>query len=155
MIEHVLEAVRKVVDRVQISGHSGIGGIGGIQDRYPGAGPLAGLHAALCEIETRWVLLVAADMPYLTPDILQQIVTARFGDVKAVVARTPEGRLQPLCACYRSDILPIVEEQIRNGRLSMHALLDAIGEMQLVDVPEGPLRNVNRRDDVTLPPSGV
>ena len=41
-------------------------------DAYPDAGPLAGLCAGLAKADTPWVFAVAADMPFLLPEIIRQ-----------------------------------------------------------------------------------
>lgn len=153
MIEHVAAVVGAVTDRVWIS----IGTEGGgyemptacqVVDRYPGAGPLAGLHAGLVAAETPWILAVACDMPFLTAGVLHALLEARTPEAAAVVARTPDGRLQPLCACYHRRVLPLVEAHLAAGRLALHALLDHLKNVQYVDLPAGPLRNVNRPSDL-------
>src|SRR5258705_7435149 len=42
-----------------------------VEDIYPGAGPLGGLYAALTNSNVDWSLVVACDMPHLTPEFLQ------------------------------------------------------------------------------------
>ena len=153
MIEHVVEAVAAVVDFFLISvGEDGaaveLPSIRQVVDRYEDAGPLAGLHAGLTAAATPWVLAVACDMPFITPAVLQALLDARGPDVAAVVARTPEGRLHPLCACYHQDTLPVVEAHLESGTLAMHALLDQLDNVEYVDLPGGPLRNVNRVSDL-------
>ena len=155
MIEYVAEAVAAVADTVLISvGEEGaveIPSIRQVVDRYEDAGPLAGLHAGLTAAETPWVLAVACDMPFLTSQVLQALAAARGPEAAAVVARTPDGRLHPLCACYHQNTLPLVEAHLDARTLAMHALLDGLPYVKYVDLPAGPLRNVNRVSDLDRP----
>ncbi len=153
MIERVAEAVGTVADVVLIS----VAEAGAVYDvpmalqvvdRYEDAGPLAGLHAGLAVAETPWVLAVACDMPFVSEDVFAALLEARGPDVEAVVARTPDGRRHPLCACYHQNTRPIVEAHLAAGTLAMHALLDRIKNVRYVDLPAGPLRNVNRPSDL-------
>ena len=73
---------------------------------------------------------------------------AREPDVEAVVARTPDGRRHPLCACYHQDTLPTVEAHLAAGTMAMHALLDRLKNVRYVDLPEAPLTNVNTLSDL-------
>lgn len=152
MIEHVYEAVRAVTDRLFLSARTADEApallVPTIVDRYPDRGPLAGLHAALRAAGTTWVLVVACDLPYVTPRVLRQILDARASGGEAVVSRTPDGRLQPLCACYHLHILPMVERRIASGAFSMHELLTHLESVRYVDVPAAPLRNVNTPEDL-------
>ena len=153
MIELVAEAVEAVADTVLLSVDEAAEAFDGLAarpvvDRYADAGPLAGLHAGLAAAETPWVLAVACDMPFVTPEALQALAAARAPDVDAVVARTPDGRLHPLCACYHQNTLPTVEAHLAAGRLALHALLDHLKNVCYVDLPAGPLRNVNLLSDL-------
>lgn len=65
----------------------------------------------------------------------------------AVVGVTPDGRRQPLCACYHWRVLPIVREQLDREHYAMHALLDRL-TVYSVPVPAEALRNVNTLDDL-------
>ncbi len=155
MIEHVVEAVAAVADALLVSvGEQGVAfesttrTLRPVVDRYEDAGPLAGLHAGLTAAQTPWVLAVACDMPFITPEVLQALLAARGPDVAAVVARTPDGRGHPLCACYHQRTVPVVEAHLAAGTLAMHALLDHLDKVKYVDLPAGPLRNVNHLSDL-------
>src|ERR1700739_221968 len=45
-----------------------------VEDQFPGCGPLAGLHAALHSSQTDLNLILAVDMPFLTPALLQYML---------------------------------------------------------------------------------
>lgn len=118
-----------------------------VVDRYE-AGPLAGLHAGLHVATTPWVLAVACDLPFLTRDVLGRLLAARDEEARAVVPRTPDGRLQPLCACYPASAADTAERLIHRGSRALHALLDELRPLHVIDVPAEPLRNVNRKRDL-------
>ncbi|MFD7918001.1 NTP transferase domain-containing protein [Streptomyces sp. NPDC059740] len=42
----------------------------------PGSGPLAALHAGLRHVDAEWVLVVAADHPFLTPETVEALLRA-------------------------------------------------------------------------------
>ena len=89
-------------------------------DRDPGLGPLCGLHTALGQTAAP-VLLLACDLPFLTPDFLDHLVDRR-GPHQAVVPYTAAG-LQPLCALYEPSCLAAIETAIQAGQLGMRSLL--------------------------------
>ena len=93
-----------------------------------GMGPLAALAAGMRRLTEDGfdgpVLLVACDLPFLTPDLLAMLANKLAGAQAAVPVA--DGRLQPLAACYDEKVLPVAESLVAQGRLSMGALLDAI-----------------------------
>jgi molybdopterin-guanine dinucleotide biosynthesis protein A len=91
-------------------------------------GPLAALAAGMRRLaDTGFggpVLLVACDMPFLTPGLLT-LVAEELGSAQAAVP-VSGGRLQPVAACYGASVLPAAERLVAAGRLSMRSLLDEI-----------------------------
>ncbi|MDX6314689.1 MAG: hypothetical protein QOF44_4153 [Streptomyces sp.] len=73
----------------------------------PGGGPLAALGAGLRGVTAEYVLLLAADLPFLTrttADALLTELSAGPSD-EGVVLTDPDGRDQPLAAAYRTEAL--------------------------------------------------
>ncbi len=85
-----------------------------VVDEVPYQGPLGGLATALAASEDDWVLAVAADMPWVEPDIVRALWDARDGAL-VVVPVTPDGP-EPLLALYHRDCLPFVREALESGR---------------------------------------
>jgi molybdopterin-guanine dinucleotide biosynthesis protein A len=73
-----------------------------ITDARSGLGPWSGLHAALLNSTSEWTLVLACDLPFVTEDLLKKLAALTNDDIDAVVPRQPDGRLQPLCAVYRT-----------------------------------------------------
>lgn len=121
-----------------------------VADRTPDAGPLGGLDAGLDATAMPWMLAVACDLPFLTTAALRLLVDARSDDVDAVVAVAPDGRMQPLCACYHRRVHSVVDVRLAAGDLAMHALLDRL-TLQTVALPAEALRNVNTPRDLAGP----
>jgi len=78
-----------------------------VADLVPDRGAPGGLHAALVEARTPWVLAVGADMPFITPRVVQRLLAERGPDLDAVGFEIG-GRLEPLLACYRSAAAEVV-----------------------------------------------
>jgi molybdopterin-guanine dinucleotide biosynthesis protein A len=69
-----------------------------LYDRFKDAGPLAGIERVMAEASSSRILVVAVDMPNLTPVILKQLI-GRNGGTMGVVPRI-NGRMEPLAAIY-------------------------------------------------------
>src|SRR5207249_11747141 len=78
-----------------------------VTDRFPGGGPLAGIHAALLASRYPHVFVAACDMPGLDPDVIRFLL-ARVGRADAVVPCW-EGDIEPLHAVYAASALPDIE----------------------------------------------
>lgn len=98
-----------------------------VRDRFPGAGPLAGLHAALESCATPWLFAVACDMPFLDGDLIDRIAagTSWSADVDAIVP-VRRGRPEPLHAFYRASIAGEAERCLREGRRAMIDLISGV-----------------------------
>lgn len=100
-----------------------------VYDRYPGCGPLAGLHAGLLAAGEP-VFLTGADMPFADPEKAAELM-CRCGDHAACVLQDAEGRWEPLFGCYRPAVLEQAEAMLAAGRRSMGALLAAVDTLYL------------------------
>jgi len=126
-----------------------------ITDRYPGSGPMAGLHAALLVSRTEWLFAVGCDMPFLDGVLIDRMaaIAADSSDEQALVPLSALGP-EPLHAFYRASIAPIAEECMRDGRRAMSDLLDTVRTRYLAetDLPglceSRSLANLNTPDDV-------
>jgi molybdopterin-guanine dinucleotide biosynthesis protein A len=95
-----------------------------VADRFPGGGPLAGIHAALLASRHPHVFVAACDMPGLDPDVIRFLL-ARIGDADAIVPRW-EGDVEPLHAVYGRGCVPAIEENLRAGRYAVRDVLPAL-----------------------------
>ena len=70
----------------------------------PGGGPVAALAAAMPRVQTPTVVLLAADLPFVTSDAVSELIGAR-GTASAVIAVDEDERDQPLLGCYATAAL--------------------------------------------------
>ncbi|GAB3119496.1 NTP transferase domain-containing protein [Streptomyces calidiresistens] len=73
----------------------------------PGGGPLPALEAGLREVRTPRMLLLAADLPFLTRKALHPLLDFPVDDgpdaPRALILTDPDGRDQPLVGAYRTE----------------------------------------------------
>jgi molybdopterin-guanine dinucleotide biosynthesis protein A len=112
--------------------------------------PLAGIVAALREAGGSAVVAVAADLPFVTPELLAWLAAR---DEPLVV---PEhgGRLHPLLARYDGSLLVPLEEALRNEAALQETVLDlgpetlSAGALGRFGDPGRLLFNVNTLEDL-------
>ena len=99
--ERITETLLQITDLVTIVGRNDAR-LPGVPDIYPQWGALGGLHAALTACRREWAVVVACDLPFVTPELFQHLANLRL-DHEAVVPLQQDGRAQPLSALYRID----------------------------------------------------
>jgi molybdopterin-guanine dinucleotide biosynthesis protein A len=98
-----------------------------VEDVFPGCGPLAGIHAGLRDSETDWNVVLAVDLPFVSPALLLFLVAqARESRAMVTVPRAGEG-WQPLCAIYRRAFADAAETALRARRYKIDALFEDAG----------------------------
>lgn len=115
-------------------------------DRYPGFGPLGGLHGGLLVCETELMLLCAVDTPFLTPAHAEKLVES-IGTADACVY-TLEGWPQPLFGLYRTTCLSVAQLLLEQGEGRMMRLLDAVGTVRIPAERAEDFRNLNTPEEL-------
>jgi molybdopterin-guanine dinucleotide biosynthesis protein A len=105
-----------------------------VQDQFPGCGPLAGIHAALRSSQTDLNLILAVDLPFVSPAFLQFLITRaeRSPVSTAIVPRAGE-RWQPLCALYRRPFAGLADQSLRAGRYKIDSLFSETDVLAIED----------------------
>lgn len=120
-----------------------------VPDFYPGAGPLAGLHAALSVSRSSVLFCIPCDMPNFIP-ALPRLLLERYNGEDALVCRDGAGRLYPLCGFYAKTALPALETQLKQKQYRATALLDklqcTVADMGGV-VPDNVFFNMNTPEE--------
>jgi molybdenum cofactor guanylyltransferase len=157
LLGRALELARSVTSDVHIVGDSAkfapFAPV--VDDVFRECGPLGGIHAALRASQTELNLILAVDLPFVAPALLQYLIKrARQSDAAVTVAKTG-GRWQPLCAVYRREFADAAEQALRAGRYRIDALFDAgriqvIGEEELESAgfSSNMFRNLNTREEL-------
>jgi molybdenum cofactor guanylyltransferase len=122
LLDAVVGALAPAVDRVVVVRAPGQGlpplpaGVALAEDRVGGRGPLEGMLAGLRAVAPEHVraVVVAVDMPLLTPALVTRLLAGLDGGADAAVPRVG-GRAQPLAAAYRTSIADVVAGLLEAG----------------------------------------
>lgn len=128
LLQTVIDAVQPLFAHTLVSVREPRAGIALQQvcDKQTGAGPLAGLASALERIATPWAFVVACDMPFIVPAVIERLAALR-GSHHAVVPLAA-GHAQPLLAFYARSCLPLLRERLACGDRSL------MGALKMLDV---------------------
>ena len=124
-----------------------------VPDRFPGCGPLAGIHAGLAAASCDYSFVAACDMPYVNSAAAAWMADAAAGYDAAVPYI--DGYFHPLHAIYSRRCLPAIEKMLTGGQCKV---LDFYPDIRLrkVDATElavfdpelAMLKNLNSPADV-------
>ena len=148
----VAEAIRPCVASVTLVGDASkyaSFGLPAITDRTPRSGPLGGIVAALDHACAPLCLIVACDMPRVGSAPLAALLreAARTG-ADAVVPKTGDGRLQPLCAVYAKRAAPPLARALRDGTRKVADALGGLDWKTFAVEDADAFLNVNRIGDL-------
>lgn len=98
-------------------------GVRAVYDTVADAGPLAGIAAGFAASARPWLLVVAGDMPYLAPAVLDALLAAAAPGLDAVVPRVG-GYPEPLCALYGRRAAAVIDARLAAGDRRTQGILD-------------------------------
>lgn len=124
LIDHMKMTLCPLFDSVLVSGGPGSEWAGNsvVEDRYPGKGPLSGIHSCLSNSTTEHNFIIACDIPSIDHATICKLLS--FCDEYDIVApafRT--GFPEPLFAFYRKSMARAAEQMIRKDQLRASAIL--------------------------------
>jgi molybdopterin-guanine dinucleotide biosynthesis protein A len=115
--------------------------------------PLVGITHALALAGGRPALVCAADMPFVTPELIDRIAHADPGGAPAVIA-AHGGAAHPLLGCYQPQAAELLRGAAAGAELRLREIVAAIRPRLLEVEDPGLLCNVNAPDDL-LPAAGM
>lgn len=123
LIDRAVRALEPLAERVLLASgeRERFGELGRecVLDERGGAGPLAGLAAGLAASRTRWIALLACDMPFASSELLGALLErARRQGLDGAVFESSSGP-EPLCAIYSVACLGAVRDALERGERRM------------------------------------
>ncbi len=151
MIQHVIDAVLPLTNRILISANSGVYkqfNYSIFSDQALDKGPLGGIVTTLAQSqsEINWVL--SCDAPLISTEMLLKLVN-QLGDYDAVVPQIGE-KIHPLIAVYRTSILNRFKENLAWNQLKMTAVLNEmhVNYYKVDESEQFNFKNLNSKADL-------
>jgi molybdopterin-guanine dinucleotide biosynthesis protein A len=98
-----------------------------VDDVYRDRGPLGGIHAALSSSTTELNLMLAVDLPFVTANFLEFLLSRARESGAMVTLPRAGGGLQPLCAAYSRGFAEVAEPSLRAGKNKIDPLFEKVG----------------------------
>lgn len=157
LLQRAMRVLRSVTDDVSIVGSAEkFGGLAPVlEDVYPECGPLGGIHAALSATRAERNLVVAVDLPFVSPELLRFLLDRARECHAVVTVPRVAGRYQPLCAVYRLGFCGIAAEALARQANKIDALFAKVplrvleeGELRRFAFPPAMFDNLNTPADL-------
>lgn len=134
LLQHVLEKLQPLFAEIVISVRKQRDDVSCAQiiDLSQGRGPMVGIQAALEQVSTHWIFVIACDMPFVSTSLIRLLASKRESH-DAVVCYAHE-RPQPLFGFYARSCLPMMRTSIANEERSMIRLLGALDSYMLAEM---------------------
>ncbi|MEH7390121.1 molybdenum cofactor guanylyltransferase [Bacillus sp. JJ1503] len=158
VIERIVQELSKIVSDLVIVTNTfedyQFLGLPMVQDHWKDMGPLAGIHAGLSASSTEKNLIVACDMPFISSQVGDILLT--FLDDYQVAVPDVSDQLHPLFAAYRKDTLGEVQQSLQNQELRIRQFFkhtktkyvtEACLQKHHYHYQEQHFFNMNHRDD--------
>jgi molybdopterin-guanine dinucleotide biosynthesis protein A len=108
-----------------------------LPDVQADCGPLGGLHACLAAAKEPLCVVLAVDLPAMTPEYLRRLVTRT--QAKRGIVPVIDSSAEPLVAVYPQEELAEVQRALGAGEFSMQKLIRRLEQDGLVEcVPVAP-----------------
>lgn len=153
LLQRVARQMRQVCNSVSVIGDPARyrdSGLPAIPDNFHGAGPLAGIEAALGATVSDSNLIVACDMPSATAAVFEALFESG-GDI--ALPRHADGKLEPLCGVYsrrcHAHVRRMLESGVRRATEALRLLQEDGFALRYLAVTEaGAFVNLNTPDDL-------
>src|SRR5262245_52399642 len=117
LLDHMVHLLSTIAGEVRIVGR------GDLPDIVPGKGPLGAILTALSITPVSKNLMVAVDLPLLTPPFLTMFRDRILTSPKDIVA-CKIGSDYPLCIGVDRSLLPLIADRVKAGNLALHRLIE-------------------------------
>lgn len=128
LIEHVLRSLRCVVSRIIIvtntPGPYASYDVEVVSDAYDKRGSLIGIYSGLLRSSDEYNLVVACDMPFLSPGLLSYM--SGLANAYDIVLPKVGEFVEPLHAVYHRRLIPIMDNHIKRGQLRIRGVFDGL-----------------------------
>ncbi|MDI6733670.1 MAG: molybdenum cofactor guanylyltransferase [Planctomycetota bacterium] len=115
-----------------------------VRDRFRNYSSLVGIYSALKAVQTKYIFVIAVDMPRIEPKLLGRMLRL-YKDYDVVIPETSSG-MEPLCAIYSKNCTRHILRQIRKGN---HKIIDFFDKIKVrrIKLKKAGIFNINRISD--------
>ncbi len=117
-----------------------------IADEYHKIGPIAGIHSALRNSHTDFIIILPCDSPMVKSQFVEYLLS-QIGENDKVIVPQYQSNKEPLFAIYHKSILPVIELQIKNQDYRLTHILDKVNAKVIEVTDRSCFVNINTPQD--------
>lgn len=124
-----------------------------VEDIYPLKGPLGGMYSGLQASLTFFNLVIGYDMPFIESSLIQYMI-CNTESYDVIIPCHDQDLLEPLCAIYSKNCLPVMKKNIQIGKLAVRDIFPFLkvrliteAEIKKFDPEMISFFNINYQDD--------
>ena len=160
LIQRILERIKVLADEVLVTTNQPEDytflNLPLFSDLFPGRGALGGLYTALKAAQYPFVAIIACDMPFVSPELIEVEHTLLVDEDQDAVIPRLEGGTEPFHAVYRRDTcLPAVHAAIQADKWRVNSWFPQVrirylseNEIRMVDPRGLAFWNVNTPEEL-------
>lgn len=121
-----------------------------VYDEHQEIGPMEGIYQILRAAKEEYVFICAADMPFVTKELVSYMAEFISSDYDCYVMMDEE-HIHPLCAIYSRRILDIIKRQIEDGNYRLMNILNSVRtkyiKLEYTCFDKKVVKNINTRQE--------
>lgn len=130
LVSYAIETLKPICSEIIISANIHLNeysafGFPVVQDEFKNVGPIGGLSACLKQSTSQYNFVLSCDTPFVDPHLYTYLIK-NIENFQAAVPLHHNNLIEPLCACYASNVIWDMERNIEKGNYKMHDFLDRI-----------------------------
>ena len=127
LLEKTIKTHEEIVKNIYLIGKSSSqkSNIQTIKDKISNIGPIGGIYTAMLAIESDLYLITPCDMPFLTADILKELLRRHTDRSEAVILRSAKG-IEPLVGVYSRSVMNTIRTQIEQKKYALYDIIKKI-----------------------------
>ena len=133
LINFGLDLLKQICSDILISSnseHMAQFGYRVVPDEIKDIGPMGGVYSCLKQSKSSQNLVISCDTPFINKGLLQYLLDHNQ-NFQAVIPETEDGHMEPLIACYHSEVQWVMKDLIGAGKYKMQNIMDQVPTLKL------------------------
>ena len=126
LVENLINKAKALTKTIYISGpkekYDKLG-LPVIDDMITNRGPLGGIYSSMKQSKAEYYLVLAVDLPLIKISFLEQLIKTAAPNIDACIPQHPDGKIEPLCALYHRNCIPVFEQQLNKNENAIYKSL--------------------------------